>query len=257
MAIASLILGVLALLTCGIPMSFGAVGILAGLIAVILGILGRRQLLEEGRSSGMAVGGIVLGVLGLLGGVGNAAVCAACLNAGRVTETEVQSGQDWAQQQQQLLQDMVDQENQGEPAVPATPGVPTTPAVPATPGMPTPATPPTPGGQILSVGMPTGGMFNPGLPTTPDGRPYIDYSFTVAAPGFFTINLVSTTSTYDPYLVLLRDGTELARDDDSGGYPNARINQSLTPGSYTVRVTSFRSSQIDVAAPFTLSVSGG
>jgi len=258
-------LGILALLTCGIPMTFGSLGILCGLIAVILGILGKRQLQEEGRSSGMAIGGLVLGVIGLLGGVTNAALCIGCLSmAEPVTQADDQAGQEWAEQQAQQLQEMLAEENQPAPGtpppVPAVPPVPGTPPVPPSPGMP--ATPPIPtlgGGGTVAVNVPVSAMFSPGLPEEPSsGRPYMDYTLAITAPGTYTITLVSPNSTaYDPYLVLLQNGAELDRNDDGAGYPNSRISRMLTPGAYVVRVTSFRRQQVPAPAAFTLTVTGG
>jgi hypothetical protein len=260
-AIASLILGIIALLTCGIPMTFGALGILGGLLAVILGIIGRRKQLEEGRSAGTAIGGLVLGVIGLLGGVGNAAVCVACLSAASVTDADDRAGQEWAEQQAQQLQQMLGQENQGTPgtpgtpATPLTPGVPATPSVPVTPGVPIPGVPSPGVAQAVMVNVPVSGMFSPGLPVDADNRAYMDYTLDVVAPGNYTITLISPSSAaYDPYLRLMQFGGELDSNDDGAGYPNSRISRMLTPGSYTVRVTSFRRGQIAAPAPFTLTV---
>jgi hypothetical protein len=147
-----------------------------------------------------------------------------------------------------------------------TPGMPTpgmpTPGMP-TPGMPTPGMPGMPpagmpmGGNFVQPNMPVSGMFMPGLPADVNGRPYIDYSFNVAMPGMFTITLMSADSSgYDPYLYLLQNGMEIDHDDDGAGYPNSRITRSLSPGSYTIRVSSFRQS-VTNTTPFTLTVIGG
>ena len=262
MAIGSLILGIIALLTCGIPMTFGSLGILCGLIAVILGILGKRRLQEEGRSSGLAIGGLVLGVIGLIGGLANAAVCVACLSTAAVTPEDDQAGQEWAEQQAQQLQDMLAEENQppAPSGMPTQPLVPGTPPVPATPGMPAAPTPPVPvGGSTVALNIPVSAMFSPGLPEEADtGRAYMDYTFTVAAPGNYAITLISPNSTaYDPYLRLMQNGAELEHNDDGAGYPNSRITRMLTPGTYVIRVTSFRRGQIAAPAPFTLTVTNG
>ncbi len=59
LAVAALILGIL---------SFFCIGIIAGPLAVILGILGRKKANEEmnGNGAGMALAGIITGVLGFL-----------------------------------------------------------------------------------------------------------------------------------------------------------------------------------------------
>jgi hypothetical protein len=256
--IASLVLGIFALLTCGIPMSFGGMGIFLGLIAVILGILGRRRLLEEGRSAGVALGGLITGVLGLLGGLSNMILCLTLCGAASeaANEADVQAGQDLAAQQLQNLGLPTD------PAVPATPGTPPMPGMPAMPGTPpTPGMPqmpqmpafPTVGGGVVTVGSPVAGMFTPGLPVDGDNRAYMDYSLTLAAPATYTITLMSPSSAaYDPYLRLMQNGVELEHDDDGAGYPNSRISRFLAPGTYTVRVTSFRRGQVAAPAAFTL-----
>ena len=276
MAIASLILGIVAIITWWIPFTFGFLGILCGLLAVILGILGKRRLQEEGRSSGMAIGGLVLGVIGLVCGFGNAGVSVACARSCSevlenpsvvlsepVTEEDEEAGQEWAEQQAELLrQEMLAEENQANPTpgMPTQPLVPGTPPVPATPGMPAAPTPPVPvGGSTVALNIPVSAMFSPGLPEEADtGRAYMDYTFTVAAPGNYAITLISPNSTaYDPYLRLMQNGAELEHNDDGAGYPNSRITRMLTPGTYVIRVTSFRRGQIAAPAPFTLTVTNG
>lgn len=74
MAIASLILGILALLSSAAP--FAGIGL--GIVAIILGILGRKKLAAEGRKTGAAVAGIVLGALGLAGNAAVTVFCVAC-----------------------------------------------------------------------------------------------------------------------------------------------------------------------------------
>jgi hypothetical protein len=111
-------------------------------------------------------------------------------------------------------------------------------------------------GGVLSIGAPTMGNVGPGMPRDPTNanKPYIDYVLTVTAPGTYQIDLVSANTTaYDPLLRLMQGPTEVARDDDGGGYPNSRIQRALQPGTYTVRVTSFREN-IPAPAPFTLTV---
>lgn len=112
------------------------------------------------------------------------------------------------------------------------------------------------GGVIIPNSGPLTGLFVPGLPIEPgSGRPYMDYVLTVSVPGSYTIDLVSASSSaYDPYLVLYQNGTELDRNDDGGGYPNSRITRFLSPGLYTIRVTSFRRGPVNVPTSYTLTV---
>ncbi len=250
MGIASLIVGLISILFCGIPLTFGALGIFLGLIAMILGLLGRRRLHEEGRSAGVAIGGIVTGVFGLLGGLLNAVLCLTLCGAAMSNAEEVSSGQEWAQQQAEA---MANENNQG--SVPVTPVAPAIPPIQGTLG--TSAVPGVPGGQIITVGAPTAGVFTPGLPVDAGQRAYIDYTLNIAAPGNYTINLVSQNLLYDPYLALMQGPLPITTDDDGGEGLNSRITRQLNPGVYTVRVSRFQTGQLMSSAPFTLTVSGG
>jgi hypothetical protein len=80
----------------------------------------------------------------------------------------------------------------------------------------------------------------------PDGRVADDYLVTLAPGQSLTFVVrggpsVSTPgSTLDVYAMLLLNGTELAHDDDSAGYPNSRILfTATTAGTYTLRVSTF------------------
>lgn len=110
-------------------------------------------------------------------------------------------------------------------------------------------------GQVVMPNMPVSGVFLPSLPMDPaENRPYIDYSLNVSFPATYQIDLfTANTSAYDPYLIIYQYGRELSRNDDGGGYPNARVVQYLSPGLYTVRVTSFGGA-VSMPVPFTLTV---
>ena len=111
-------------------------------------------------------------------------------------------------------------------------------------------------GGAVSVGSPVQGTFGTSLPTDGEGKPYVDYTLTIAAAGSYRIDLVSTnTDTYDPYVAVLQGTNVLGSDDDGGDGPlQSRLTQTLQPGTYTVRVTRYGSGQIDSAVPFTLTV---
>jgi len=114
-----------------------------------------------------------------------------------------------------------------------------------------------PGARVILPNVPINGIFRPGLPVEPGtGRPYMDFALTVAMPGQYQIDLISSNaSAYDPYLRLMMvNGTEIASDDDGGGYPNSRVFRQLAPGIYRVRVSSFRRNQVPRPARFTLRV---
>lgn len=243
MHIAALILGILSILLAFIPFVWFGAPIL-GLVAIILGVLGRRKMLEEGRSAGVALGGIITGVFGLVIGAAfsiTCTLCTACLGA--AAEQAEQQNQALADQMAQDLANSMAQDLAAGAGGTATP----------TPGIPTPGGAVSTGG-VLAVGAPVTGTVGPGMPATPEGRPYIDYSLTIAAPGNYQIDLVSPDpSAYDPYLYLMMGGAEMQHDDDGGGYPNSRITAQLVPGTYVVRVSSFRTN-IPAPAAFTLTV---
>jgi hypothetical protein len=74
MAIAALLIGILAFLSSAAPFA----GIVLGVVAIILGVLGRKRLVLEGRKTGAPVAGIVLGALALAGNTAMTVACLAC-----------------------------------------------------------------------------------------------------------------------------------------------------------------------------------
>jgi len=235
--IAALIIGIFSILT-------GPGGILFGIVAIILGILGRRKLLEEGRSAGVAIGGIICGALGVLSGVGFTVCLVACGSCANAMEEQAElQGQQWAEQTANSL--ATDLQNM--PQVP--PGT-LTPATPPAAGVATAAT----AGGAVTLNVPMAGLFSTAQPTDATGRPYIDYTFVAAAPGTYIFDLQSQNTTlYDP-LIQVMQGTNMIGSDDDGGDQSlqSRLTQALQPGMYTVRVTSFRASQLQAPVPFTL-----
>jgi len=100
LGVAALVLGILALLT-----SFTVLGgVLFGLLAIVLGLVGRgRAKRGEATNGGMALAGVILGVLGLLISVALIALGASFLNSdsGRELQDCIESaGQDQAAAQQ-------------------------------------------------------------------------------------------------------------------------------------------------------------
>jgi hypothetical protein len=90
-------------------------------------------------------------------------------------------------------------------------------------------------------------------PVHPSTRsPYKTYKITFKAGKVYTIDLVKNEKGQDPYLFLTDSaGKELAKDDDGGGFPNARI--IFTPsqeGEYQILATSINQS----LGAFTLTV---
>jgi hypothetical protein len=77
MPVAALVLGIIGTLSSlstlfwlGLPLS---------IIALVLGVLGRKQLLTQGKPTGMATAGMVLGIVGTAIGALIFALCASCL----------------------------------------------------------------------------------------------------------------------------------------------------------------------------------
>lgn len=66
MGTAALIVGILAILSCWIPV-LGLIGLVLGIVAIILGAIGRgRAKRMEANNGGVAMAGLVLGVLSVL-----------------------------------------------------------------------------------------------------------------------------------------------------------------------------------------------
>ncbi len=67
MAVASLILGIAALVLGFVPIPGGGIiGLICAIVGVILGAVSRKKLKEAGESSGMATAGMVLSIIALV-----------------------------------------------------------------------------------------------------------------------------------------------------------------------------------------------
>jgi hypothetical protein len=82
LGIAALILGILGTIFALIPLLFW-VGVPLALIALILGVVGRKQATVEGQPTGVATAGLVLGIIGLVIGVSMWVLCSMCTNNAR------------------------------------------------------------------------------------------------------------------------------------------------------------------------------
>ncbi len=77
MPVASLVLGILGTLLSLHPVSM-LVGLPMAIIALILGVMARKQLAAQNQPTGLATAGMVLGIVGTTIGALILAMCAAC-----------------------------------------------------------------------------------------------------------------------------------------------------------------------------------
>jgi hypothetical protein len=106
--------------------------------------------------------------------------------------------------------------------------------------------PPTMYPQPLVVGQAVQGVLQPGDATTTAGAFADDYALTLAAGQPVTIVTRGGPSATQPgrpldvLTLVLFNGQELTRDDDSAGYPNSRIVFAAPySGTFVIRVTSY------------------
>jgi hypothetical protein len=96
MAVAALVLGILGTL-CSLSVMGFLPGVLLSIVALVLGILGRKQAVNESRPTGMATAGMVLGIVGLAVGVLLFLAFAACVGSvnklGRAVEKQAREQQ--------------------------------------------------------------------------------------------------------------------------------------------------------------------
>lgn len=78
MSVASLVLGILALLIMWIPV-IGMGAILVAIIGLALGVSGKKSLRAEGKPTGKATAGIVMSIIALAISLLFTLVCAVCL----------------------------------------------------------------------------------------------------------------------------------------------------------------------------------
>jgi len=68
MAVAALVLGIVALVFAFVP-GLNFIGGIAGIVAIILGALARKQLKAQNQATGTATAGLVMGIIGTVLGV--------------------------------------------------------------------------------------------------------------------------------------------------------------------------------------------
>lgn len=90
MGVAALVLGILGTLFSLTGWLFW-VGVPMSVIALVLGVLGRKSLVNEGRPTGVATAGMVLGIIGTSIGLLIFAVCASCWKKANDLGKEIQA----------------------------------------------------------------------------------------------------------------------------------------------------------------------
>jgi hypothetical protein len=78
LSIASMVLGIVALVPI-IPIPFS--GTVVAIVGLILGVVGKKQLKDAGAPTGMATAGIVMSIIALVLSVIVAIACASCIGA--------------------------------------------------------------------------------------------------------------------------------------------------------------------------------
>lgn len=81
MAIASLVLGIVSLVLCVFGFGF-PLGTILSIVGIILGILAKKQLTQNGQPVGMATAGFVLSIIALVLSLIFFIACAACVGTG-------------------------------------------------------------------------------------------------------------------------------------------------------------------------------
>ncbi len=83
MAVASLILGIVAIVFSIIPgVNLFGIGPIAGVVGIILGAIALKNLKAANQPTGMAMGGLVTSIIGAVLGLLIWIACAACVSAG-------------------------------------------------------------------------------------------------------------------------------------------------------------------------------
>ena len=78
MAVASMVLGILALVWMFIPV-INIVAPIIAIIGIVLGAVGKKKLAAEGKPTGMATAGMVMSIIALAISTFIVVACAACL----------------------------------------------------------------------------------------------------------------------------------------------------------------------------------
>ena len=73
------------------------------------------------------------------------------------------------------------------------------------------------------------------------GNEVHEYTFRSNSSQTVVITANKISSTLDPKVALLRNGNQIAMDDDGGGDRNSRLEQNVSRGTYTIRVSTFGS----------------
>jgi hypothetical protein len=137
MAVAALVLGIIGTLFSLNWLTVWVGGPMA-IIALVLGILARKQAAAEGRPTGMATAGMVLGIIGTTVALLIFAVCASCAAAVGTAGKQMSKELDKAVQEAKVKQEAEAKKAAEEPAPPAA-AEPTPAAAPEPEAAPAPA----------------------------------------------------------------------------------------------------------------------
>jgi hypothetical protein len=133
--VASLVLGILGLLCMFFAVVGGSLlGVLLGLAATILGILGRKGARANNQPTGVATAGMVIGVISLGLNIIISAACAMCFKLGvdaanemQKPDVEFQGAMNRFREQDRAIHQRAQQAAQPAPALPPAPSTPPAP----------------------------------------------------------------------------------------------------------------------------------
>ena len=115
MPVASLVLGILGTLLSLHPVSM-LVGLPMAIVALILGVMARKQLAAQNQPTGLATAGMVLGIVGTTIGALILAMCAACAGMIGMAGHEASKQIEKAAQEAKVQQEAEAQKAAEEPA---------------------------------------------------------------------------------------------------------------------------------------------
>ena len=117
MAVAALVLGIIGTLFSLIPGIGYWIGIPLSLVALILGVVSRKNAAANNQPTGSATAGMALGIVGLVVGILMFVACALCVRAANNSMKEMGNNPEWKKAMDDLDKQMKEAQKQaGEPA---------------------------------------------------------------------------------------------------------------------------------------------